>query len=144
LLGSALRGVEIAVSAILAVSLCVAGHRFALLHRYFMRRFGLRNCDLEIALCAGLARLLRLVGSVLGVVIRLRLRNVLLSIGYVFAGVGLRIGDVALRVRARLGHVVLHFGGRFCLLQPTSARPAAATIQNTLPFMSVSSISYPA
>ena len=140
LFGGALGGIEITIRAILTIGLRILTQRLALLHRDLMSRFGLRHCDLVVALGCRLAGLLRLVSRVVRVVIGLCVRDVLLGIGVIFASVGLSIGDVALRIRPRVGHVMLHFGGDCALLQPASARPAAATIQNTEALIALSSM----
>src|SRR5688572_28990685 len=116
LFGRTLGGFEIAVRAVLTIALRVTRHRLALLRRDLVSRFGLRHGYPVVVLGGGLTGLLRLVGGVLGVIIRPCIGDVLLSIGHVFASVGLSIGDVARRIGPRLTYVMLHFGGRFCLV----------------------------
>ncbi|MGH8189426.1 MAG: hypothetical protein ACREUC_22910 [Steroidobacteraceae bacterium] len=109
--GVALRGLQIGVGALFAVSLLITAHRFALLGRHLVSSFGARNGDLELVRGCRLACLLRLIGDVLGIIIRLRLGHVVLRVGRALLGVRPRIRDVAICFGIRLGDVMLRVGG---------------------------------
>jgi hypothetical protein len=123
LLRRALRGIEFAVRALLTVLLRVAAHRFAFLRSNLVRRLGLRHCDLVVVLGGSLAGLLRLIGHVVRIVIRLGIRDVLLRISRILTRVRLGVRDVTLGVGPCVGYVVLHLCRRFCLVAACECEP---------------------
>jgi hypothetical protein len=107
-----LRSVQLIISTLLAIALCITGQCIALFGRYLMAGLGASYGHLELIVALGLAGILRGVCQLLVVILSVRLSYVLLRVRHVFAGIRLSVRHVALGIGPSISDVMLNFGWR--------------------------------